>query len=51
MVPSRVGVIVVKYEEGELVPRRLIIGWKVCIDYRKLNTVTKKYHFSLPFLV
>ena len=28
--------------EGELVPVRKSIGWRQCIDYRKLNAVTKK---------
>ena len=35
---------------GELVPVRKPIGWKQCINYRKLNAVTKKDHFSLPFI-
>ena len=24
--------------------------WRVCIDYRKLNSATRKDHFSLPFI-
>ncbi|RVW22906.1 Retrovirus-related Pol polyprotein from transposon opus [Vitis vinifera] len=29
---------------------RLTSGWRVCIDYRKLNAVTRKDHFPLPFI-
>nr|GEW24211.1 hypothetical protein [Tanacetum cinerariifolium] len=25
-------------------------GWRVCMDYRKLNEATRKYHFPLPFM-
>ncbi|GKC37994.1 reverse transcriptase domain-containing protein, partial [Tanacetum coccineum] len=41
---------VVKNEDNELIPTRLVTGWRVCIDYRKLNDVTRKDHFSLPFM-
>ena len=37
-------------EKGEEVPTRLATGWRVCIDYRRFNEVTRKYHFSLPFI-
>ncbi|KAL6325091.1 hypothetical protein AAG906_022658 [Vitis piasezkii] len=36
--------------EGEEVSTRLTSGWRVCIDYRKLNVVTRKDHFLLPFI-
>nr|GEY47221.1 reverse transcriptase domain-containing protein [Tanacetum cinerariifolium] len=29
---------------------RLVTGWRVCIDYRKLNDATRKHHFPLPFM-
>nr|GFA48251.1 reverse transcriptase domain-containing protein [Tanacetum cinerariifolium] len=31
-----------KNDENELVPTRLVTGWRVCIDYRKLNEATRK---------
>nr|GFA67959.1 reverse transcriptase domain-containing protein [Tanacetum cinerariifolium] len=44
------GMTVIKNDENELVPTRLVTGWKVCIDYRKLNEATRKDHFPLPFM-
>nr|GEU69563.1 DNA-directed DNA polymerase [Tanacetum cinerariifolium] len=41
---------VVENEENELIPTRLVIGWRVCIDYRKLNESAHKDHFPLPFM-
>ena len=38
----------VQNEKNELL--RTIIGWRVCIDYRKLNKATRKDHYPLPFL-
>ena len=40
----------IKNEKNELIPTRTVIGWRVCIDYRKLNTTTRKDHYSLPFI-
>ncbi|GKA12742.1 reverse transcriptase domain-containing protein [Tanacetum coccineum] len=41
-VPKKGGMIVVTNDENELVPTRLVTGWRVCIDYRKLNEATRK---------
>ncbi|GJS71334.1 reverse transcriptase domain-containing protein [Tanacetum coccineum] len=41
---------VVTNDDNELVPTRLVTGWRVCIDYRKLNEATRKDHFPLPFM-
>ena len=40
----------VQNEKGEEITTRLTSGWRVCIDYRKLNVVTRKDHFPLPFI-
>ena len=50
VVPKKSGVTVIANENNELIPTRIQTGWRMCIDYRKLNTVTRKDHFPLPFL-
>nr|GEX89369.1 reverse transcriptase domain-containing protein [Tanacetum cinerariifolium] len=40
----------VSNENNVLIPTRLVTGWRVCIDYRKLNDATRKDHFPLPFM-
>nr|GEU64040.1 reverse transcriptase domain-containing protein [Tanacetum cinerariifolium] len=49
-VPKKGGFAVVENEENELILTRLVTGWRVCIDYRKLNEATRKDHFPLPFM-
>nr|GEZ85836.1 DNA-directed DNA polymerase [Tanacetum cinerariifolium] len=49
-VPKKGGMTVVTNDENKLVPTRLVMGWRVCIDYQKLNEATRKNHFPLPFM-
>nr|GFA37356.1 reverse transcriptase domain-containing protein [Tanacetum cinerariifolium] len=49
-VPKKGGFTVVENMENGLILTRLIMGWHVCIDYRKLNEATRKEHFPLPFI-
>ena len=50
VVPKKGGMTVVRNSKNELIPQRPITGWRMCIDYRKLNLATKKDHFPLPFI-
>ncbi|GJU21158.1 reverse transcriptase domain-containing protein [Tanacetum coccineum] len=47
-VPKKGGITVVKNDDNDLIPTRLVTGWRVCIDYRKLNEATRKDHIPLP---
>ena len=50
VVPKKSGVTTVQNVRGMDVPICLTTGWRVCIDYRRLNAVTRKDHFFLPFI-
>ncbi|GKA51024.1 reverse transcriptase domain-containing protein [Tanacetum coccineum] len=50
VVPKKGEMTVVKNEKDKLIPQRTVTGWRVCIDYRKLNNATRKDHFPLPFI-
>ncbi|GKE23439.1 hypothetical protein Tco_1434951, partial [Tanacetum coccineum] len=49
-VPKKGGITVIENEDNKLIPTRLVTGWRVCIDYRKLNDATRKDHFLLLFM-
>ncbi|CAJ2653874.1 unnamed protein product [Trifolium pratense] len=50
VVPKKGGMTVVRNEKNELIPTRTVTGWRMCIDYRRLNLATRKDHFPLPFM-
>jgi hypothetical protein len=49
-VPKKCGITVVPNENNELIPQRVVVGYRMCIDFRKVNKVTKKDHYPLPFI-
>ena len=50
MVPKKGRTTVIRTKNNVLLPSRTVTGWRICIDYRKLNKATRKDHFPLPFL-
>jgi hypothetical protein len=50
VVPKKEGMTVVENNKNELIPQRTVAGWRMRIDYRKLNKATKKDDFPLPFM-
>jgi hypothetical protein len=50
VVPRKGGMTIIENNKNELIPQRTITRWRICIDYQKLNVVTKKGHFPLPFI-
>ena len=50
VVPKKGGFTVIRNKKNELIPTRTMTGWRMCIDYRKLITATRKDHYPLPFI-
>lgn len=50
IVPKKCGMIVITNDRNELIPTHTVTGWRVRIDYWKLNDATRKDHFPLPFI-
>ncbi|GKE46606.1 hypothetical protein Tco_1477864, partial [Tanacetum coccineum] len=50
VVPKKRGMTVVLNDNNELIPSQTVTGWRVCIDYRKINYATQKDQIPLPFI-
>ena len=50
VVPKKGGTTVIRTENNILLPSQTVTGWRICINYRKLNKATRKDPFPLPFL-
>ena len=49
-VPRKGGISVVPNDKNELIPQRIVTGYRMVIDFCKLNKATKKDHYPLPFI-
>jgi len=47
---KKYGITMVENNVGKLIPPRQTMEWRVCIDYIKLNSITRKDLFCLPFI-
>ena len=49
-ISKRGGITVVPNDKDELILQRIVTGYRMLIDYRKLNKATRKDHYPLPFI-
>ena len=49
-VPKKGGITVHPNDKNELIPQRIVTGYRMVIDFRKLNKATRKDHYPLPFI-
>ena len=50
VVPKKGGFIIIRNEKNGLFPTITVTRWRVCIDYKKLNIVSRKDHYLFPFI-
>lgn len=44
------GMIVVRNKNNELILTRRVSGWRICMDYCKLNDAIQKDHYHITFI-
>ena len=49
-VPKKGATTVVPNDKDELIPQIIVTGYRMVIDFRKLNKATRKDHYPLPFI-
>lgn len=49
-VPKKGGMNVIRNEKNELICTRTWTGWRICMDYRKLNDSNQKNHYHVSFI-
>jgi len=49
-VPKKGGITIVPNDKDELIPQRIVTGYRMVIYFRKLNKATKKYHYPFPYM-
>ena len=49
-VPKKGSITIVPNDKDELIPQRIVTGYRMVIDFRKLNKATRKYHYPPPFI-
>ena len=50
MIPKKGGFTIIRNEKNQLIPTITMIGWRVCIEYIKLNTANRKDHNPFLFI-
>ena len=49
-VPKKGGITILPNDKDELIPQRIFTGYRMVIDFRKINKAAKKDHYPLPFI-